>query len=59
MFYILFRFFFTYPTPVGRVWANWNIFNGGLMQVQNMNLKLNMKDINKILAKALFKCIFF
>jgi len=22
----------TYPylTPVGRVWANWNIFNGGL-----------------------------
>ena len=25
------------------------------MQVQNMNLKLNMKDINKILAKALFK----
>jgi hypothetical protein len=29
------------------------------MQVQNMNLKLNMKDINKILAKALFKCIFF
>jgi hypothetical protein len=29
------------------------------MQVQSMNLKLNMKDINKILAKAHFKCIFF
>jgi len=29
------------------------------MQVQNMNLKLNMKDINKILAKAHFKCNFF
>jgi len=26
------------------------------MQVQNMNLKLNMKDINNILAKARFKC---
>jgi hypothetical protein len=24
-----------------------------------MNLKLNMKDINKILAKAHFKCTFF
>jgi hypothetical protein len=24
-----------------------------------MNLKLNMKDINKILAKAHFKCNFF
>ena len=24
-----------------------------------MNLMLNMKDINKILAKAHFKCIFF
>ena len=29
------------------------------MQVQNMNLKLNMKDINKILGKAHFKCNFF
>ena len=29
------------------------------MQVQSMNLNLNMKDINKILAKAHFKCIFF
>jgi len=28
------------------------------MQVQNMNLKLNRKDINKILAKAHFKCNF-
>ena len=28
------------------------------MQVQNMNLKLIMKDINKILAKAHFKCNF-
>ena len=26
------------------------------MQVQNMNFELNMKDINKILAKAHFKC---
>jgi hypothetical protein len=24
-----------------------------------MNIKLDMKDINKILAKAHFKCIFF
>jgi hypothetical protein len=30
-----------------------------IMQVQNMNLKLNMKDINKILANAHFKCNFF
>jgi hypothetical protein len=29
------------------------------MQVQSMNLNLNMKDINKILAKAHFKCNFF
>ena len=29
------------------------------MQVQNMNLKLNMKEINKILAKAHLKCNFF
>jgi hypothetical protein len=29
------------------------------MQIQNMNLKLNMKDINKILAKAHFKSNFF
>jgi hypothetical protein len=29
------------------------------MQVQNMNLKLNMKDINKILTKAHFKSDFF
>jgi hypothetical protein len=27
--------------------------------VQNMTLKLNMKDINKILAKAHFKCNLF
>jgi hypothetical protein len=27
--------------------------------LQNMNLKLNMKDMNKILAMAHFKCIFF
>jgi hypothetical protein len=26
-----------------------------IKQIQNMNLKLNMKDINKILAKAHFK----
>ena len=31
-----------------------------IIQVQNMNLKLKMKDIiNKILAKAHFKCNFF
>jgi hypothetical protein len=29
------------------------------MQVQNMNLKLNMNDISKILAQAHFKYIFF
>ena len=28
------------------------------MQVQNMNLKLNMKDINKIIAQAHFKSNF-
>jgi hypothetical protein len=28
------------------------------MQVQNMNLKLNVKDINKILARVHFKCKF-
>jgi len=27
-----------------------------IIQIQNMNIKLNMKDINKILAKAHFKC---
>ena len=27
-----------------------------IIQMQNMNIKLNMKDINKILAKAHFKC---
>jgi hypothetical protein len=27
-----------------------------IKQIQNMNLLLNMKDINKILAKAHFKC---
>ena len=30
-----------------------------MMQVQNMNLKLNLKDINKILTKAHFKYNFF
>ena len=30
-----------------------------MMQVQNMNLKLILKDINNILAKAHFKCNFF
>jgi hypothetical protein len=30
-----------------------------LIQIQNMNIKLNMKDINKILALAHFKCKFF
>ena len=28
-----------------------------IKQIQNMNLMLNMKDINKILAKTHFKCI--
>jgi hypothetical protein len=27
-----------------------------IIQMQNMNIKLNMKDINKLLAKAYFKC---
>jgi hypothetical protein len=27
-----------------------------IIQIQNINLKLNMKDVNKILAKAHFKC---
>jgi hypothetical protein len=27
-----------------------------IIQIQNMNIKLNMKDINKILAKTHFKC---
>ena len=27
-----------------------------IKQIQNMNLMLNMKDINKILAKTHFKC---
>jgi hypothetical protein len=30
-----------------------------IIQMQNMNIKLNMKDINKILAKAHFKCKYF
>ena len=36
-----------------------NIRSTTIIQVQNMNLKLNMKDINNILAKAHFKCNFF
>jgi hypothetical protein len=27
-----------------------------IIQIQNMNLKLNMNDINKMLANAHFKC---
>jgi hypothetical protein len=27
-----------------------------IKQIQNMNLMLNMKDVNKILAKTHFKC---
>ena len=27
-----------------------------IIQIQNMNIKLTMKDVNKILAKAHFKC---
>ena len=30
-----------------------------IIQIQNINLKLNMKDINKILDNAHFKCFFF
>jgi hypothetical protein len=30
-----------------------------IIQVQNINLKLNMKEINKILSKAHLKCKFF
>jgi uncharacterized protein YqfA (UPF0365 family) len=30
-----------------------------IIQIQNMNIKLNIKDINKILAKADFKCKYF
>ena len=30
-----------------------------IIQIQNMNIKLNMKDINKILAKAHLKCKYF
>ena len=30
-----------------------------IAQIQSMNIKLNMKDINKILAKAHFKCKYF
>ena len=33
--------------------------NNAQVHVQSMNLKLNMKDIDKILAKAHFKCNFF
>jgi hypothetical protein len=33
-----------------------NIRSTTIIQVQNMNLKLKMKDIDKILAKAHFKC---
>jgi hypothetical protein len=30
-----------------------------IIQIQNMNIKLNMEDINKILSKAHFKCKYF
>jgi len=30
-----------------------------IKQIQNMNIKLYMKDINKILAKTHFKCKYF
>jgi hypothetical protein len=33
-----------------------NIRSIAIIQVRNMNLNLNMKDINKIFAKAHFKC---
>ena len=36
-----------------------NIRSTTIIQVQNINLKLNMKDINKILTKEHFKCYFF
>jgi hypothetical protein len=32
-----------------------NIRSTPIIQIQSMNLKLNMKDINKILIKAHFK----
>ena len=35
-----------------------NIRSTTIMQVEHMNVKLNMKDINKISAKEHFKCIF-
>ena len=35
-----------------------NIRSTTKMQVEHMNVKLNMKDINKISAKEHFKCIF-
>jgi hypothetical protein len=33
-----------------------NIRSIAIIQLQSMNLKLNMKDINKKLAKTHFKC---
>ena len=36
-----------------------NIRSTTIIHLQNMNLKLNMKDINKILAKSHFKCNIF
>ena len=46
------------------LWQKWikskinkyKINNDNKKQIQNMNLMLNMKDINKILAKVHFKC---
>ena len=34
----------------------YKINNNNNKQIQNMNVMLNMKDINKILAKTHFKC---
>ena len=36
-----------------------NIRSIAIIKIQNMNLKVNMKDSNKIIAKAHFKCNFF
>ena len=49
------------------LWQKWikskinkyKINNDNKKQIQNMNLMLNMKDINKILANAHFKCNIF
>jgi hypothetical protein len=44
----------------GKMKKNWKPTNKRsiiiIIQIQNMNIKLNMKDINKILAKTHFKC---